>query len=139
MALNVDDSILGYMFKKLLICEETFSYFCDYVHCHGLTPFQNQFLNVYIMWSQARLWIRHSFCDYEAENNFLYSFLLRVKKAPGPELGIEDNVMRKALHAKSWLIGKDTDAGRDWGQEEKGTTEDEMARWHHRLHGHESE
>ena len=35
-------------------------------------------------------------------------------------------------HAKSWLIGKDSDAGRDWGQEEKGTTEDEMAGWHHR-------
>ena len=40
-------------------------------------------------------------------------------------------------HAKSWLIGKDSDAGRDWGQEEKGTTEDEMAGWHHRLDGHE--
>ena len=42
-------------------------------------------------------------------------------------------------HVKSWLIGKDSDAGRDWGQEEKGTTEDEMARWHHWLDGHESE
>ena len=40
-------------------------------------------------------------------------------------------------HVKSWLIGKDSDAGRDWGQEEKGMTEDEMAAWHHRLHGHE--
>ena len=39
--------------------------------------------------------------------------------------------------AKSWLIGKDPDAGRDWGQEEKGTTEDEMAGWHHWLDGHE--
>ena len=39
--------------------------------------------------------------------------------------------------AKSWLIGKDPDAGRDWGQEEKGTTEDEMAGWHHRLDRHE--
>ena len=39
-------------------------------------------------------------------------------------------------HAKSWLIGKDSDAGRDWGQEEKGTTEDEMVGWHHRLNGH---
>ena len=39
--------------------------------------------------------------------------------------------------AKSWLIGKDSDAGRDWGQEEKGTTEDEMAGWHHRLNGRE--
>ena len=34
-------------------------------------------------------------------------------------------------HAKSWLIGKDSDFGRDWGQEQKGTTEDEMAGWHH--------
>ena len=42
-------------------------------------------------------------------------------------------------HAKSWLIGKDSDAGRDWGQEEKGMTEDEMGGWHHRLDGHESE
>ena len=40
-----------------------------------------------------------------------------------------------APHAKSWLIGKDFDAGRDWGQEEKGMTEDEMAGWHHRLDG----
>ena len=37
------------------------------------------------------------------------------------------------------LIGKDPDAGRDWGQEEKGTTEDEMAGWHHQLDGHEFE
>ena len=36
-------------------------------------------------------------------------------------------------HVKSCLIGKDSDAGRDWGQEEKGTTEDEMAGWHHQL------
>ena len=42
-------------------------------------------------------------------------------------------------HAKSWLIGKDSDAGRDWGQEEKRMTEDEMAGWHHCLDGHESE
>ena len=42
-------------------------------------------------------------------------------------------------HAKNWLIGKDSDAGRDWGQEKKGTTEDEMAGWHHWLNGRESE
>ena len=40
-------------------------------------------------------------------------------------------------HVKSWFIGKDSDAGRDWGQEEKGTTEDEMAGWLHWLDGHE--
>ena len=42
-------------------------------------------------------------------------------------------------HAKSWLIGKDSDSGRDWGQDEKGTTEDEMAGWHHWLDGREFE
>ena len=42
-------------------------------------------------------------------------------------------------HVKSWLIGKDSDAGRYWGQEEKGTTEDEMTGWHHWLYGRESE
>ena len=52
-------------------------------------------------------------------------------KAKTPVLWLPD--------AKSWLIGKDPDAGRDWGQEEKETTEDEMAGWHHRLDGHEFE
>ena len=42
-------------------------------------------------------------------------------------------------HTKSLLIGKDSDAGKDWGQEEKVTTEDEMAGWHHRLDGREFE
>ena len=39
-------------------------------------------------------------------------------------------------HARSWLIWKDPDAGKDWGQEEKGMTEDEMVGWHHRFKGH---
>ena len=39
--------------------------------------------------------------------------------------------------AKSWLIGKDPDAGKDWGHEEKGMTEDKMVGWHHQLDGHE--
>ena len=39
--------------------------------------------------------------------------------------------------AKSWLIWKDPDAGKDWRWEEKGMTEDEMIGWHHRLSGHE--
>ena len=39
------------------------------------------------------------------------------------------------LDEKNWLIGKDSDAGKDWGQEEKGMTEDKMAGWHHWLNG----
>ena len=42
-------------------------------------------------------------------------------------------------NAKSWLTGKDPDAGKDWGQEQKGATEDEMLGWHHQLNGHEFE
>ena len=42
-------------------------------------------------------------------------------------------------HVKSWLIEKDSDAGRDWGQEEKGMTENEMTGWYHWLNGHEYE
>ena len=42
-------------------------------------------------------------------------------------------------HAKSGLIGKDSNAGKDWGQKEKGTTEKEMVGWHHQLNGHEFE
>ena len=38
---------------------------------------------------------------------------------------------------QNWLIGKDPDAGKDWRQEEKGTTEDEMVEWYHWLDGHE--
>ena len=41
--------------------------------------------------------------------------------------------------SKDWLIGKDPDAGKDWGQEEKGMTENEMVEWHHQLDGHEFE
>ena len=41
--------------------------------------------------------------------------------------------------AKKWFFGKDPDAGKEWRQEEKGTTEDEMVGWHHRLHEHEFE
>ena len=41
--------------------------------------------------------------------------------------------------AKSWLFGKDPDAGKDWRQEERGATEDEMVEWHHRLYGLEFE
>ena len=53
--------------------------------------------------------------------------------------------MKSGLHviwgpdAKSQLIGKDTDAGKDWRQEEKGMTEDKMVRWHHWFNGYESE
>ena len=56
---------------------------------------------------------------------------LATKQQPSHKLQYFGHLMQ------SWLIGKDSDAGKDWGQEEKGTTEDEMAGWHHWLDGHE--
>ena len=57
----------------------------------------------------------------------------------GPRLEGASSSFLLSFNAKSGLIGKDSDAGSDWGQEEKGTTEDEMAGWHHELDGRESE
>ena len=65
-----------------------------------------------------------------------------ILKEISPGISLEGMMLKLKLqyfgHLMSWLIGKDSDAGRDWGQEEKGTTEDEMAGCHHWLDGHES-
>ena len=66
-----------------------------------------------------------------------------ILKEISPGFSLEGLMLRLKLpmlwppHAKSRLIGKDPDARRDWGQEEKGMTEDEMAGWHHQLDAHE--
>ena len=60
-----------------------------------------------------------------------------LKISPGCSL--EGMMLKLKLQYFGHLIGKDSDSGRDWGQEEKGMTEDEMAGWHHRLDGHEFE
>ena len=69
-----------------------------------------------------------------------------ILKEIDPEYSLEGLMLLQAEapvlwppDAKSWLIGKDPDAGKDWRREEKGTTQDEMAGWHHRLDGHEFE
>ena len=69
-----------------------------------------------------------------------------ILKEINPEYSLERLMLKLKLQhftylmesAKSWLPGKDPDAGKDWGQEEKGTTEDEMVGCHHRLNGQES-
>ena len=68
-----------------------------------------------------------------------------ILKETSPGISLEGMMLKLKLQYfghlmwKSWLIGKDSDPGRDLGQEEKGTTEDEMAGWHHWLDGRESE
>ena len=63
-----------------------------------------------------------------------------ILKEISPGYALEGMMLKLKLQYFGHLmrrVGKDSDAGRDWGQEEKGTTEDEMAGWHHHLNGHE--
>ena len=68
-----------------------------------------------------------------------------ILKEISPGCSLEGLMLRLKLQyfghlmQRKRLIGKDPDAGRDWGQEEKGTTEDEMSGWYHQLDGHEFE
>ena len=67
-----------------------------------------------------------------------------ILKEINPEYSLEGLMLKLKLQyfghlmqRADWLTGKDCDAGKDWRQEEKGTTEDEMVGWHHWLNGHE--
>ena len=62
-----------------------------------------------------------------------------ILKEISPGCSLEGLMLKLKLQYSDHLIGKDPDAGRDWGQEEKGMTENEMAGWHHRLDGHKFE
>ena len=66
-----------------------------------------------------------------------------ILKEISPEYALEGLILKLPIiwppNAKNWLIGKDSDAGKDWRQEEKGKTEDEMVRYHHQFHEHEFE
>ena len=70
---------------------------------------------------------------------FLKNFISRLRDFFGRNDAKAETPVLWPPHENSWLIGKGSDAGRDWGQEEKGTTEDEMVGWHHWLDGRESE
>ena len=68
-----------------------------------------------------------------------------ILKEISPEYSLQGLMLKLKLQYFGHLmqrvdsLEKDPDAGRDWGQEEKGTTEDKMAGWHHQLNGHEFE
>ena len=62
-----------------------------------------------------------------------------ILKEISPGTSLEGMMLKLKLQYFGHLIGKDSDAGRDWGQEEKGTNEDEVAGWHHGLDGRASE
>ena len=145
---------LAYSF---LCCEKAFKfnqvplvYFCFYFHYSRLWFFQWSCMDVRVgLW---RIWAPKNWCFWTVvlEKTLESPFDCRKIQPVHSEghqpwvfFGRNDAKAETPVlwppHAKSWLIGKDSDAGRDWGQEEKGTTEDEMAGWHHWLNGRESE
>ena len=93
-------------------------------------------IDTFELWCWRRLlrvpWTAKGSKKVNPKGNQSWIFIGRtVAEAEAPTLWPPD--------AKNWLIGKDPDAGKDWRQEKKGTTEDEMVEWHHQLNGHESE
>ena len=93
-------------------------------------------IDAFELWCWRRLW-RVRWTARRSNQSILKEI------SPGISFGENDAEAETPVlwppHAKSWLLGKDSDAGKDWGQEDKGTTEDEMAGWHHWLGGRESE
>ena len=98
---------------------------------------ERQWIDAFELWCWRRL-LRVTWTARRSNRSIL--------KEISPGISLEGMMLKLKLqyfghhaHAKCWLIGKDSDAGRDWGQEKKGTTEDEMAGWNHWLDGRESE
>ena len=90
--------------------------------------------------SSGHVWIWELDCEESwALKNWCFSTVVLEKTLASPFDAKAETPILWPPRAKSWLIGKDPDAGRDWGQEEKGMTEAEMAVWHHGLDGRESE
>ena len=93
-----------------------------------------RWIDTFELWSWRRLDSPLDSMEIKPVNpkgNQPWIFIFTDDKAEAPILWLPD--------VKSWLIGKNPDAGKDWGQEEKGTTEDEKVGWHHWLSGHEFE
>ena len=92
---------------------------------------ESQRIDAFKLWCWKKL-LRVPWTARRSNQSFL--------KEINPEYSLEGPMLKlKSPDTKSQLIGKDPDAGKDRGQEEKGATEDEMVGWHHRLNGHEFE
>jgi len=107
----------------------------------------------YLHWCSCGSWKQYTwvFLLYDAGRLLPHTLLARLlplfSVVPSADEAREQDwrsikdimVLDIAVSFSPWLIGKDSDTGRDWGQEEKGTTVDEMAGWHHWLDGRESQ
>ena len=118
-----------------------------YCFCFGSIP--SYFLELFLHWSPVAYWAPTdlgsssfsilSFCLFILFMGFSRQEYWSGQTGDGKSEHQHSRPILWPPHAKSWLIGKDFAAWKDWGQEEKGTTEDEIAGWHHWLDGRESE
>ena len=117
--------------------------------CGNVTGLENShFCLVYLSsftWSCFHRSVQHSaFTNQSIKKCTSRRSSQSILKEIGPEYSLEGLTLKLKLEyfgppdAKTWIIGKHPDAGKDWRQEEKGATEDEMDGWHHWLDGHES-
>ena len=124
-------------------------YYSECSQCYGLSP---SVTYGWESWTIYRMWMPKKWCFQIAMLEKTLEVTLDIKeikpvsprgKQPWIFIGKTDAEAEVPIlwptNARSQLIGQDLDAGKDWGQEEKGATEDEMAGWHHRLDGHEFE
>ena len=81
-------------------------------------------------WGGREVWEGGDICTHIADQSWMFTGRTDVEA---------ETLILWPPDGKNWLTGKDPDAGKDWRQEEKGTTEDKMVGWHHRLNGHEFE
>ena len=118
--------------------------------CGNVTGLENShFCLVYLSsftWSCFHRSVQHSaFTNQSIKKCTSRRSSQSILKEIGPEYSLEGLTLKLKLEyfgppdAKTWIIGKHPDAGKDWRQEEKGATEDEMDGWHHWLDGHEFE
>ena len=123
-------------------------------HFANIGPCSQSYVFPVVMYGCESWTIKKAECwRIDAFKLWCWRRLLRVLRTAGrsnqsvpqeinPEYSLEGLILKLKLwppDAKSQLIGKDSDAWKDWGQEKKGVTEDEMVRWHHWVNGHEFE
>ena len=123
---------MGNTFEKLKCGRRDHSFFVYIFSCRSTCGSHTSALDVALRNTEAWFVAGWTVLNMKGGNNMQWIFIRRTDaEAETPILWPAD--------LKNWLTGKDSDAGKDWRQEEKVTTEDEVVGWHHRLYEHEFE
>ena len=134
---NLDDILKSWDFAKKGPSSQSYSFSSSHVWMWELNYKQSWALKNWYFWAAV--------LEKTLKSPLVCKEIKPVNPEGDQECSLEGLMLKLRLQyfwppdVKNWLIGKDPDAGKDWRQEEKGTTEDQMAGWHHWLDGHEFE